>query len=89
MCTLQVIYLTSDEEVATLARKHTLAMGDSEPLDFAASAEIVFVPSTATPLQRWKHYVARSFAARHILRLALASGTADEGHAIQVRLPYQ
>jgi hypothetical protein len=80
----QVLYLTSDEGSISLSRQHTIAQASGKPLEFSASADVPYVPPNSTPLQRWKHYVARAFAARHILRLTLSAGTADEGPAIKV-----
>lgn len=80
----QVLYLTSDEASISLRRQHTIVRPNVKPLEFSMSVDVTYVPPDATPLERWKHYVSRAFAARHILRLTLSAGTSDEGPAIKV-----
>eukprot|EP00892_Ulva_mutabilis_P011256 jgi/Ulvmu1/8502/UM044_0036.1 len=69
----QMVYLTTDAPSVRLIRRHG---------SFRAASTSPFVPSTADAMARWKHYIFRAFAGRHVLRLVASAGTRDEGAAI-------
>lgn len=70
---MQMVYLTTDAPSVRLIRRHG---------SFRAASTSPFVPAAADAMLRWKHYVFRAFAGRHVLRLVGAAGTRDEGAAI-------
>lgn len=78
---LQVIYLTTDSPTVTLKRRRSGSSAGAPP-SFSASATLPFVPAFADALARWKHYLFRAFAGRHLLALTAAGGTPAEHTAL-------
>ena len=78
---LQVVYLTTDSPTVTLKRRRSATAAGAPPA-FSASATVPFVPSRADALSRWKHYLFRAFAGRHLLALTAAAGTPAEHAAL-------
>jgi hypothetical protein len=72
-----VVYLTTDSPSVTLKRRRSASMAGAPPA-FAASATVPFVPDNADAMMRWKHYLFRSFAGRHLVALTAAAGTPAE-----------
>lgn len=72
-----MVYLTTDTHSVRLIRRHG---------SFRSASNSPFVPPTSDATTRWKHYVFRAFAGRHVLRLVAAAGTRDEGAAISAFL---
>lgn len=68
-----MVYLTTASSSVRLIRRHG---------SFRAASKSPFVPAAADAMARWKHYVFRAFAGRHVLRLVATAGTRDEGAAI-------
>lgn len=82
LASLQVVYLTTDSPTVTLKRRRGGATAGVPPT-FAASATVPFIPPTADAQLRWKHYLFRAFASRHVLALTAAAGTPAEHAALR------
>lgn len=79
---MQVVYLTTDSPTVTLKRRRSGSMAGAPPA-FLTSVTVPFVPAAADAQMRWKHYLFRAFAGRHLLTLTAAAGTPAEHMALQ------
>jgi hypothetical protein len=87
---LQATYLTTVDDTVTLHRRHdvirehdaTCGMSRGCRQCVCSTLEVPFVPAGSPPLERWKHFVFRAFARRHVLRLTVTAGSPLEGSAL-------
>lgn len=79
---LQVVYLTTDAPAVELRRERAASRAPGGPPAFAAATSAPFVPPFADAVARWKHYLFRAFASRHVLALTAAAGTPAEHAAL-------